>query len=227
MVLTVIIFRLILCLMFKNKTLIIAVLVIVLLLGAGAYLKLSKSTTVAPQPSATQGQPKTAESITKGTIKSLFGLGKSSACTINFPNNQGQGTIYLANKMLRGDFTMTGANGKTFLTHVIQSGDYMYLWTTETPQGMKFKIDLTKNANSTDGKSDQIFDYNKEVNYKCSDWGADNSKFTPPTDIKFLDMTSLTSPKAETTKTQTGSPCDQISDPTAKAACVKAVSGGN
>lgn len=212
--------------MFKNKVLIIVVLIIALL-GAGAYLKLSKSTKVAPLPSVNQEQPKTAGSITKGTIKSLFGLGKSSACTINFPNNQGQGTIYLGNKMLRGDFTMTGANGKTFSSHVIQSGDYMYLWTTETPQGMKFKIDLTKNESATEGKSDQIFDYNKEVDYKCSDWGADNSKFTPPADIKFLDMTTFTSPKAETTKTQTGSPCDQISDPTAKAACVKAVSGSN
>lgn len=214
--------------MFKNKTLVIvAVIVILALLGGAAYLSLSKSSkTVTPTEKTTVTEPNASPSGVTGTLKSLFG--KNQSCTITYPNNGGSGTIYVSGNKFRGDFTTKIAGEKEVKSQVLSDGVYTYVWSSETPTGIKMKIDVTSPTASAQTGN---FNLDQEVGLKCSPWGVDASKFTVPANVKFTDMSNLipkTSalPSAKTeTQTQEQSPCDQIADATAKAACEKALSG--
>ena len=208
--------------MFKNKTLVIvAVVVILALLGGAAYLSLSKSSkTVTPTEKTTVTEPKTSPAGVTGTLKSLFG--KNQSCTITYPNNGGSGTVYVSGNKFRGDFTTKIAGEKETTSQVVSDGVYTYVWSSESPTGIKMKIDVTSPTASAQTGN---FNLDQEVGLSCSTWGVDASKFTVPANIQFTDFSSMTAPKAEskTTKTQTASPCDQISNPAAKTACVNAL----
>jgi len=212
--------------MFKNKTLVIvAVVVILALLGGVAYLSLSKSSTT-PQQTTVQEQVKASPSGVTGTLKSLFG--KNQNCTITYPDNGGSGTIYVSGNKFRGDFTTNITGEKEVKSQVVSDGVYTYIWSSDSTTGIKMKIDITSPAASAQTGN---FDLDQEVNLKCSPWGVDASKFAIPTNIQFTDMSNLipkTSalPSAKTeTPAQDQSVCDQITDPTGKAACLKALSG--
>jgi len=206
--------------MFKNKALVIVAAVVILaLLGGAAYLTLSKSSTVPQQATTVQEQPKASPSGVTGTLKSLFG--KNQYCTITYPNNGGSGTVYVSGQKFRGDFTTKIADGKETTSQVVSDGVYTYVWSSESPTGIKMKIDVTSPTASAQTGN---FNLDQQVGLNCSPWVVDASKFTIPTNIQFTDLSSMIAPKATSgTQTQGNSPCDQISDPTAKAACVNAM----
>lgn len=211
--------------MFKNKTLIIAVLVLaVLLVGAGAYLKLSKSANVTPK--VAQEQPKSSPSNPVENLKSLLSGGRTVNCTINNPDKSG--TVFISDKKFRGDFVTKDSNGKTVDSHVISDGTYTYIWSSSSPSGIKMKVDITSAEASAQAKN---FNLDEQAGLNCSPWGVDASKFAVPTNVQFTDFTQMMNqaqPKATTgTQTQGSSPCDQISDPSAKAACVNALKNSN
>ncbi len=214
--------------MSKNLALILGALVIVAVLAVLAVLaytqlsKSSKSQQMAPAAvENTQNQQST-----RGSIKSLLGLGKNVTCDITFPDGNGNGTIFVVDKKMHGDFTTT-AGDKTIESHMISDGDYAYFWSGI--QGTKMKIDQTAKATPIPAASaqQQGADLNKDVDYKCSSWSPDNSKFMPPADVKFIDLTqgmTQTTPQTGGTNPQS-SYCNQITDPAAKAACMNAGSG--
>lgn len=207
--------------MFKNKALVIVAAVVILaLLGGAAYLTLSKTPTPPKQTTTSQEQSKASPSGVTGTLKSLFG--KNQSCTITYPNNGGAGTVYVSGQKFRGDFTTKTAEGKETTSQVVSDGVYTYVWSSESPTGIKMKIDATSPAASAQTGN---FNLDQEVGLNCSPWGVDASKFIVPANIQFTDISNMIQPQAEsgTTKTDTASPCDQISDPTAKAACVNAI----
>src|ERR1035437_8471485 len=97
--------------MFKNKTLVIAViLVILLLLGGVAYLTLSKSSTNKQVTAkATPAPTASANSGNKSTLAELLALGQNLRCSFNVNGTNGgltQGTFYVSNGNVRGDFVM-------------------------------------------------------------------------------------------------------------------------
>ncbi len=203
--------------MFKNKGLVVAIAVIILaLLGGVAYMKFAKTST-APQQTTVEKQPEASPSGVTGTLKSLFG--KNQYCTITYPDNGGSGTVYVSGKKFRGDFTVKTAGEKETTSQVVSDGVYTYIWSSESSDGIKMKIDVTSPAASAQTGN---FNLDQEVGLNCSPWGVDASKFAVPANIKFTDFSSMVAPKTGngTTKTQTASPCDQISDPSAKAACL-------
>ncbi|MCL6096635.1 MAG: hypothetical protein M1444_03075 [Patescibacteria group bacterium] len=213
--------------MLKNKGLVVAIAVLILaLLGGVAYMKFAKSSTAPQQAPTVREQPKTSPSGATGTLKSLFG--KNQSCTITYPNNGGSGTIYVSGKKFRGDFTTKIAGEKEVKSQVLSDGTYTYIWSSDSPTGIKMKIDVTSPTASAQTGN---FNLDQEVGLNCSPWGVDASKFTVPVNVKFTDMSNLIpktsalpSTKTET-QTQEQSPCDQIADATAKAACEKALSG--
>lgn len=211
--------------MLKNKGLVVAIAVLILaLLGGVAYMKFAKSSTAPQQSPTVQEQPKASPSGVTGTLKSLFG--KNQSCTITYPNNGGSGTIYVSGKKFRGDFTVKIAGEKEVKSQVLSDGVYTYVWSSESPTGIKMKIDVTSPTASAQTGN---FNLDQEVGLNCSPLVVvDASKFTIPTNIQFTDLSSMIQPKATsgTTQTQTASPCDQIADPTGKAACLKALNGG-
>jgi len=208
----------------KQAPIIIAVALIIII-AAGAYLVLGKKSQ-APQTSSTNTatEQKTEDSgSVKSSIKSLLAGGKNVSCTVKYPTAQEstEGTIYVSGKKMSGDFKMM-VEGKSVENHMITDETYSYSWSSMAPQGVKMKIDQEQNSNASP-TSGQV-DVNSEVDMKCSPWGVDNSKFTPPTNITFMDLSQMMKPAASpasqtTNQTQRTSVCDSITDPQAKAAC--------
>lgn len=210
--------------MTNQVKIIVAIVVIAALLGIVAFTQLGKSSK-SPQQANVAQETKSTETSAKGSLKSLLGLGKNVNCTFTYPDAGSTGTVYVSGQKMRGDFNMM-VEGKQMESHMIQDGTYAYSWTGS--QGAKFKIDQNLKASPVSGGQQQSVDLEKEVDYKCSPWSADNSKFTVPTDVKFVDMSEMMKQvPAQTGNTPGGqqSACDQITDPAAKAQCVKALGG--
>jgi hypothetical protein len=190
--------------------------------------------TQTPTTNTQAAKPQQTTNSLKGTIIGLLSGGKTLNCQVTYPDNKGTGTIVVADKKFAGDFTMKGTDGKETTGHMISDGTFMYVWSSGLPMGIKMNLADAKNAAQKAGSTNQSVDINQEVGLNCSPWAPDNSKFTVPTNINFRDMSQLlqqvapqAAGKTVTPGTQTGgtSPCDQITDPTAKAACTKALQG--
>ena len=223
----------------KTGLIVAAVIIVILLIGAGLYLmKSSKKPVVTTQVAKTKtAKPQTVnKNAITGTILSLIEGGKTISCTITYPDNKGTGTIYVgSNKKFAGDFNMKGTNNANVVAHMISNGTYVYMWSAAMPMGIKMSLLAAKNAtNANSAQTNQNANLNQTVNMQCNPWVVDESKFTVPTNVSFTDMSNLTNPAQPTSVTpQTGtgtgatsaSPCDQITNPTAKAACVNALQG--
>ncbi len=215
--------------MLKNKNLIIVgVLILLAILGAGAYLTLSKSAKTGNQTTnatpATQKQESAAKSF-----MDIFSSGVSQKCTFAMKTEsvESSGVLYVSAGKLRGDITTT-VEGKKQDISMIRNGDTNYIWGSAIPQGIKMTISEKDFASDT--KTGQYFNPNEKADYKCSAWIVDASLFTPPASVKFMELPTTTLPKTSAnpqgkTETQSGSPCDSISDATAKAACENALKG--
>lgn len=209
----------------NKQLMIIGGAVVIALLALGAFMVLGKSANAPSQVTEVANQAEQEDS-SKASIKSLLGMGKNQTCTVNMPAGEGnsEGTVYVSGKNMRMDFT-TIAGGSNIEGHMIQDGEFMYSWSSAANQGTKIKIsELAMPAGSP---STSQVDLDQEIDVNCSDWSVDNSKFTPPADVTFVDFTSTLK------QTQTQSPgmqtkpntsmCDQITDPQAKAACLQYV----
>ncbi len=210
--------------MSRQVSIIIGVIVVLAILGIGAYVMSNKSAnpSPAPQTSAQPAASVTSDSSTKGTLKSLLTSGKNVTCTFTYPDQTGSGTVYISSPKFRGDFSVK-VEGKEMMSHMIQDNGTAYMWTDGSTQGTKFKMDL--NASPAPNASTQAADLNKEVDMKCSDWAVDNSKFAIPTNIQFADLSQMMNTQGQSgaAPKMDKSICDQIQDPQAKAACLKAL----
>jgi hypothetical protein len=219
----------------NSKAIIAVIIVIILIIIGGAYLMLSSRAKVQPQTQTAKTQtakPQQTTNSLKGTILGLLSGGKTVSCQVTYPDNKGTGTFYVSSdKKFAGDFVMKGTDGKETNGHVVSDGTYMYIWSSGLSMGMKMSLAAAKNTNQVNNQS---FNVNSEVTMNCSNWTVDPSKFTVPSNIQFRDVSQLlqqvpaqgTAPKTVAPQTGTGaSPCDQITNPTAKAACTKAMNG--
>ena len=213
-----------------QKQIIIGVAIIaLLLLGAGGYFLFSKNSAnpTQTQTSATNEAETATENSAMSSLIDLVTSGKTNQCTFDVAAETGstKGTIYIAGEKMRGDIETTTKEGKTSQMYMIRDNDMYYMWGGELPSGIKMTFDVDELKTNT--QASQNVDLNAKIDYRCSDWIADNSKFTPPSNVKFTDLSSMMEKESPTgTKTQTGSsPCDDITDTTAKAACKAAISG--
>lgn len=215
----------------QNKIgLIVAAIVIILILGVGAFLMMGKSKQ-ASQSTTAMPEAKQEETSQKGSIKGLLAAGKNAMCTFSYSDTQGEtsGTIYVSGKKMNGDFTTKTTDGKQMDNHMVQDDTYIYSWSSAIPQGTKMKIpseEMASPSPASSGAKTEGVDLNKNVDYKCSPWDADNSKFVPPSSVTFMDISSFSKPTssqsqtAPTTNSPSKSICDQITDPQAKATCL-------
>lgn len=205
-----------------NTKIIGVVAALILLLGAGGlYLSQNKSankTSETPTPTKTESK--------SSSLMDLLNLDKNQRCTFKTTasGSSTEGTVYIAAGKIRGDFKTT-VNGKDEEMSLIRDGDMNYIWGSSLKTGIKMKVsleDLSKNQ-QTSG----FIDANNKLEYNCMPWDTDSSLFTPPSNIKFTDMSSLIMPKTTGTQTDTQkstSYCDQLKDEAAKASCLNAIS---
>lgn len=177
-------------------------------------------------PAAQESSKSSGESMMQGSIKSLIGAGKNVACDITYKDGKGTAKIFVADKKFRGDFDMI-TNAKEYKSHMIQDGTNAYMWSDDNKQGTKFSVEaMMKVAVSPSPRAQQGADLNADVDLKCANGSQDSSKFVPPADVSFRDMSAMMdkmtggsgAPKTDV------SACASITDAAAKAACVSAMS---
>lgn len=131
------------------------------------------------------------------SLKELLTGNRPQTCTFSQADAQAgtQGTVYIANAMMRGDFTSI-VNGQTFMSHMLVKGNELYTWTDGTPMGMKMMMDAETEADTTESTQQQAVDLDAELNYDCSNWTADQNKFELPSGVNFQSFGELMMPKA-------------------------------
>jgi len=213
-----------------QKQIIIGVAIIVLLLlGAGGYFLFSKNSAnpTQTQTSATNEAETTTENSAMSSLLDLVTSGKTTQCNFSVQSEAGttEGTVYISGEKMRGDIETTTENGKTTQMYMIRDGDMYYMWGGELPGGIKMTFDVDELKTNT--QANQYVDLNSKTDYSCSDWAADASKFTPPPNVKFTDLSSMMEGVDKTMEEKSGntdsSACDSITDASAKAACENAL----
>ena len=211
----------------KGLTVIGSVILALIILVSAFYFILPKSSI-----KVTQKKEQTANKIsptqpsTLGTLKNLLSGGKTETCIIAYPNNQEKGTVYVADKKFAGNFIINQTAGKTVTGNVVSDGNYVYIWSSKALAGIKIKLDALTNQSTASAQTGNL-NFNQQININCSNWVVDNSKFAIPSGIIFTDMTNfLLKPSIGPTgapQTKAATACNQIADPGAKAACIKAL----
>lgn len=213
-----------------NKGVLTAIIIAVIVaLGSGAYFFTQSGETdeTGTRQTANQNTDNTSESH-RGTLSSLFGLGQNQVCTYETTDSEGNvtnGTAYIAasGDKFSGSFNVSQLGGNDLTTYIIHDGTYNYMWTSESEEGYKTRIegDETElfdesSAESTPaGVSDE-----DNYDFDCRPWTLDNTKFTPPSDINFVDFSAQMEEMQDSLQLQCTA-CNQISDETARAACLQ------
>jgi hypothetical protein len=210
----------------KNKALIIVIVLILIAAGFFGYSKFANNSNTNPSVTITKDQNSTENSFTS-TIKELLGKGLTQKCTITYPQDKGTGIMYFSGNKFSGEYTIE-TDGEKLTGHTLSDGIFVYVWSDASPKmGIKMKLDDVMKTSPTE--IEQTGDLSEEVDFKCSSWTLDQAKFTPPAEIEFKDMSNLL-PKTEQGVTPVNEEkkagediCSQISDTTAKAACLEAI----
>jgi len=124
----------------------------------------------------------------KTTLAKLMENGGNYECTFSHSTEIGEstGTVYISGKKIRGDFiskvTMAGVpNIGDIKTFMISDGESVYTWSSMSAEGYK----VPQAEQDKTSQSDASVPTNQELDYKCTAWQVDNSKFSLPTSITF------------------------------------------
>ncbi len=216
----------------QNKQAIIGIVAAaIILVGAvGVYFFTQKNKEVQPN-TTTATQETNEESSTESDLTSILKSGKTQQCTFSFTDEKGNttsGNAHMTGNQMRTDVN-SNVNGKSSAIYVIRNGDDNYIWGSDFPNntGMKMTLSIEEYASNDDSK--KYFDPNMKADYDCKGWTADPTMFTPPSNIKFQDLSAMMQGMMKgTTKTPTNaagstsecSICNSLTGD-AKSACLK------
>jgi len=114
-------------------------------------------------------------------------MNKSLSLRCDYEANNVKSTVYIKGQSLRSE-----TENKTGKAYAIVKDQKLWAWSSQNTQGIL--MDLTKqNQTQTGGQKSQE-DIVKEVEqYKqnCQQTVVADSLFSPPTDIKFLDLSQM------------------------------------
>lgn len=179
-----------------NKTVrIIIAVVIVIILIAGATIVLGKKSS---NPLQSVQNHMTTMTTEKKSLGDFFSLTGSQKCTFSNKSNNSSGTIYIGDSKMRGDFQSNSTSNAT-ATHMINDGQYIYIWTDGQKQGYKMSTETVKKEatsvsmapdNNPQPSSGPV-NMNQQADYSCGGWAVDTSMFTLPQGITFTDYSSM------------------------------------
>lgn len=186
-----------------NRKTTIVVIAIIVIVGAGAvgYFLANQNNTDDndnTQASTSQQADKAGTGEEKATINSLLNKGSNQKCEFSSVANEttAAGTIYFSNKRMRGEYTTT-TKDQTSKGNMLIVGNTQYYWTESSQKGVKMDISGQQNQNNQSGEGQQPtnggLDTKQGYKFTCNDWKVDESKFTPPADIEFTDLTKIQS----------------------------------
>lgn len=115
------------------------------------------------------------------TLNQAIALNKPITCV--YEDDVEKGVAYIAgDSLIRYDFEskVTGqTSGGMLLT-----SSHIYTWDSDSKEGFKMPHNPVEDAD----EDDDFLDMDNENDYSCYQWSVDNAKFTPPSDIDFVDM---------------------------------------
>ena len=161
----------------KILPIILIVVVAGLAIGGWLYFKQGKQVSL-PGEGGIQLPVGRKEETFTGKLKDAIARGISMKCT--FRNDYVSGTGYIKGKKYYGEITSEGQQG-----YVIISDDCMWTWDESKSQGVKVCFEPTEGDGSIWDMQDQS---STEGDYTCVPAAVSDSKFTPPSNIQFLDL---------------------------------------
>lgn len=137
------------------------------------------------------------EAETKGSLRSLLAIGKNTMCTFTSAHEgvTSSGTVYIATDgSMRGDFKSDTSVAGNINSSMIMKDGISYAWSGA--QGMKMNAQVTPPTNTS---TEQAVDLDAQVDYECSPWNRDDSKFNVPTNVNFIDLDAMMKAQSGTT----------------------------
>ncbi len=164
-----------------NMQSLLGVIIAIAVLGGGAwYLSQTKT----PME---EGAPTASGETGSATFADFVAQGGSRSCdvVVNNPAAPATGVVFVSGTNIRADMVAkpVTAGGMEISAHVIQADGYVYSWTDMLPQGVKVAV-----ADGMGAAANYGFDMNADVQYDCSPWIPDPSKFSVPTNVTFMEV---------------------------------------
>ena len=125
----------------------------------------------------------------KDSMQNLLASGKSLQCTFEKDDagtNQ-KGTLYIASDRMRGDFDVQSSDGE-YPMHMIREGNTSYMWGGPMGENTGMKMEISSNGAQAPQHGP---DMNEEMDFECQPWNVDASKFVPPANVEFQDMSAM------------------------------------
>lgn len=186
-----------------KKTIIIPL--VALILFVSGCMSGTEETTTTQKVATTQKTPTTAKVTPKTeatpTTQKAGGLtekitdiaeamtsGLSYRCTYTYQNIQ-------TDSWIRGEKFMSESEVEGEKSYALSDGKWMYTWGGGQPQGIKMNIAEVKKLGEAQAPGQQPTDpveiAKSAANVECMPEAVPDSKFVPPKDVEFLDMTEL------------------------------------
>jgi hypothetical protein len=171
------------------KTVIGLVLAIAIALGIYAFTsgKFNVDKTETAPETTTTNQDKLQGN---GSLNSILGLNQNITCTFERTDENGSfnGTAYVADNKFRGDFVMNLDDIGLVNSQLINRDGITYVWAGN--QGSKF-TDAATNPDAEPKPDTNAVNLEDEVQYSCTPWKKDLSKFEIPQDVTFTDISEM------------------------------------
>ncbi len=187
----------------------IAIVVGMLIIITSAYFLLRSSSSMPEEGQRTLDEStetateQATEEPARGSFKDLLGKSGSQKCVVSQSStmSKSSGTFYISNGKGRGDFESTVLSGPGAGTmtksSMIMDGDIIYTWDESTKQGMKISAATLDGSSATPASGGatnanvSAQQFAQSYDYDCEDSRVDDSIFTPPAGIEFMDMNEM------------------------------------
>jgi hypothetical protein len=175
---------------------VIVVIIIIICVSAGksSPAPASSETTGSVTGSVSTSNQASASAV-RQTMHDLITSGAPQTCKFSIAataTSSGlSGTIYIASGNMQGDFIKTDTAGKVTNAHMIITGGMDYLWSDASlTKGYKLSWSVAAASTILSDRAGGV-NINQPTAYSCSNWTADQSKFTIPANIQFTDITAM------------------------------------
>lgn len=128
------------------------------------------------------------------TLATLLELGRNIECTFSFKDNDvySEGTGFFSDGRVRIDALSLANVSENHVSSIIIAPETMYIWGTSDIGSFALKLPTPTSTVAHNDTSDYLSP-NEAVSYSCVPWTVDNSVFTPPASVEFLDMSQFMS----------------------------------
>ncbi len=225
----------------NKRNIIIGVILLILLVGCA--LVFSKKSVAPQKEEGTRMMKPDTPSQAQSPMMSLSELltsGKTQSCSYDYTDDttgKMSGKVFLSGGKMRSDYSITDKSGKETTGSVINDGTNMYMWLSSMPQGIKIAVteEMKKDIANSQGEAAKYVDMNKKVNYRCDAWTMNSTSFTPPSNVQFMDYSSVMKKSPQITddpenlqqykgmKEMQCQSCDSLEDAPEKAQCKAAL----